>query len=92
VRAEAARHGWRYEVVGRKEEGLLLYLRRTRFLTAAEAEERWNAGSLDALVAPAEELPRLLGSLAGVVNPGREATVTINDQPRRYVLLTRQAL
>lgn len=89
VRDEAARRGWRYEVVGRREEGLLLYLRRTRFLTAEKAEERWRAGSLDALVVPAEELPRLLASLDRSVNSGREATVMINDQPRRYVLLTR---
>ncbi len=89
VRDEASRRGWRYEVVGRKEEGLLLYSRRTRFLTAEEAEERWNAGALDALVTSADELPRLLEKLPGIVNSGREATITINDQPRRYVLLTK---
>ena len=89
VRTEAAERGWRYEVVGRKEEGLLLYLRRTRFLTAEQAIEPWNAGALDALVAPAEEMPRLLEALAGPANSRREATITINDQPRRYVLLTK---
>lgn len=89
VRDEASRRGWRYDVVGRKEEGLLLYLRRTRFLTAEEAEERWNAGTLDALVTSADELPRLLERLPRIVNSGREATITINDRPRRYVLLTR---
>ncbi|HSH37404.1 MAG TPA: hypothetical protein VK993_01350, partial [Chthoniobacterales bacterium] len=89
VRDEAARHGWRYELVGRKEEGLLLYLRRTRFLTPGQAVQRWNSGEIDALVAPAEELPRLLEALPGAVNSGREATITINEQPRRYALLTK---
>jgi 4-amino-4-deoxy-L-arabinose transferase-like glycosyltransferase len=89
VRVEAAQRGWRYEVVGRKEEGLLLYLRRTRFLTADEAIERWNAGAIDALVAPAAELPRLLEALPGAVKSGREASITIGERPRRYVLLTK---
>jgi 4-amino-4-deoxy-L-arabinose transferase-like glycosyltransferase len=85
VREEAARRGWRYEVVGRREEGLLLYLRRTRFLTAEQAIERWNAGELDALIVPADEMPRF----PEAVQSGREATITINGQPRRYVLLTK---
>ena len=92
VRHEATQRGWRYEVVGRKEEGLLLYLRRTRFLSVDQAVERWNTGALDALVAPAEEMPRLLEAMAGAANSGREATITINNQPRRYVLVTRQTL
>ena len=89
VRAEAAERSWRYEVVGRREEGLLLYLRRTRFLSADQAIERWNRGELDALVAPAEEMPRLLEQMPGAVQTAREATIMINDQPRRYVLLTK---
>ena len=89
VRDEAARRGWRYEVVGRKEEGLLLYLRRTRFISADEAIEKWSAGAIDALVAPAAELPRLLEALPGAVTSGREASITIGERPRRYVLLTK---
>jgi hypothetical protein len=91
VRREAATHGWRYEVVGRREEGLLLYLRKTRFLRPEEAIARWNAGSLDALVVPAEQLPLLLAELSGAAASGLEASITINDEPRRYVLLTRAA-
>lgn len=89
IREEAAERGWRYEVVGRREEGLLLYLRRTRFLTVEEATERWNAGALDALVAPAKEVPRLLEQLPRAVHSGREASVTIAGRQRRYVLLTK---
>lgn len=89
VRALAAANGLRYEVIGRKEEGLLLYLRKTRFLKPDAAIERWNAKTLDALVTPAEELPRLLSILEGAKPAGPDATIMINDQPRRYVLLKR---
>jgi 4-amino-4-deoxy-L-arabinose transferase-like glycosyltransferase len=80
-----------YEVIGGKEEGLLLYLRRTRFLKPPEAVERWNAGTLDAVVAPAEQVPQLLTALSGAVESGLSGETRINRQPRRYVLLTRAA-
>ena len=91
VRREAAANRWRYEIVGRKEEGMLLYLGRTRFLKPAEAAQQWNSGSIDALVVPAEELAGLLPQLPAAAPSGLEATVTINQQPRRYLLLTRSA-
>ncbi|MEO6971446.1 MAG: hypothetical protein ABI217_11190 [Chthoniobacterales bacterium] len=50
VRGQAAQHGWRYEVVGGREEGMLLYLRRPHFLSADDALQQWNAGQIDALV------------------------------------------
>jgi 4-amino-4-deoxy-L-arabinose transferase-like glycosyltransferase len=50
VREEAAQHGLRYEVVGGREEGMLLYLRRPHFLSAEDAQRQWHAGQLDALV------------------------------------------
>ena len=50
VRQEAEAHGWRYEVVGGREEGMLLYLRRAHFLSADDALRQWNAGQIDALV------------------------------------------
>lgn len=90
VRIMTAANGWRYEVVGRKEEGLLLYLRKTRFLKAEEARELWNAGALDAVVAPAEDLPRM--SLIGATPAGPDATIIINAQPRRYVLLKHEGM
>ena len=91
VRREAAANRWRYEVVGRREEGMLLYLHRTRFLKPAEAVEAWNTGLLDALVVAAEELTALLPQLPGAAPSGLEASVTINARPRRYVLVTRSA-
>ena len=51
VRHEAEAHRWRYEVVSAKDEGLLLYLRKTHFVKPADAITEWNTGSLDALVA-----------------------------------------
>ncbi len=50
VREEAAQRGWRYEVVGGREEGMLLYLRRDHFLPPDDAVTQWKAGQLDALV------------------------------------------
>ncbi len=89
VRSEAATHGWRYEVVGGKEEGLLLYLRRTHFLSEEDAIARWKTDSLDALVLPAEDWPRLSREIPTAQSTGLEATVTINDRPRRYLLVKR---
>ncbi|CAN5260541.1 hypothetical protein BH20VER2_BH20VER2_17280 [soil metagenome] len=89
VRAEAAAKNWRYGVVGGKEEGLLLYLRRTRFLKAAPAIEQWNAGALEAVVVPAEQAPQLLAALPNAVEAGLAGTITVNRQPRRYLLLKR---
>lgn len=91
VRRQAETNGWQYEVIGGKEEGLLLYLRRMRFIKPAEAAERWKAGTLDAVVAPAEEVSRLMGGMPGLASSGAEASVTVNEQVRRYVLLARRA-
>lgn len=87
VRQEMTAQGRRYEVIGGKEEGLLLYLRRTRFIKPGEAAERWKSGALDGLVVPAEDAPRLLSELEAAAPSGLEASVQINDRERRYVLL-----
>ena len=50
VRKEAAEQSWRYAVVGAREEGMLLYLRRDHFLAPNDAVAQWNAGQLDALI------------------------------------------
>ncbi|MDQ3200193.1 MAG: hypothetical protein M3Q46_13600 [Verrucomicrobiota bacterium] len=50
VRQEAASKGWRYAVVGGREEGMLLYLRRDHFLAPNDAVAAWKEGRLDALV------------------------------------------
>lgn len=88
VRREAATHNWRYEVIGREEEGLLLYLRRTHFVKAADAVRLWNSGELKAIVAPEAELPSLLKQLPDGVASSIEGSIQINGRPRRYVLIT----
>ena len=86
VRAEAAQHHWQYQVVGRQEEGMLLYLRRDHFLSLDDAAEQWRGGKLDALVVrdqPARDWPTLL--------PGADlhfASEKGKDLPR-YLLLAR---
>lgn len=89
VRRQATANRWRYEVIGGREEGLLLYLQRAHFVKRADAVARWNAGALDALVAPAESLPSLLADLPGAKVSEAEGSIVIDDLQRRYVLLTR---
>jgi len=43
VRHEVEAHGWRYEVIGGKDEGILLYLRRLRFVEPEDAITKWKA-------------------------------------------------
>jgi 4-amino-4-deoxy-L-arabinose transferase-like glycosyltransferase len=65
VARETAAHNWRYGVVGGEEEGMLLYVRRTEFLEPEQAAADWNAGKLDALVAPDDETDSLMPQLQG---------------------------
>ena len=89
VRTEADAHGWQYDVIGRAQEGLLLYLERPRFVSPEEAVERWNAGAIDAVIAPEEERPRLLHELEGSI-PSRIRSWGENDKETpRYIFLTR---
>ena len=50
VRHETVRNGWRYGVIGGREEGMLLYLRCDHFLSPDDALAQWGSGALDALV------------------------------------------
>ena len=87
VRHEAEAHRWRYELVSAKDEGLLLYLRKTHFIEPDQAIAEWNRGNLDALVASTEKAPALLGKL-------RDASLSSlksgkKEQGTDYVLITR---
>ena len=79
----------RFEVIGGREEGLLLYLRKTRFIKPEEAIARWNAGELDALVAPEEDVPRLIAEMRGASKSNRRASIRVNDEQRAYALIVR---
>jgi len=87
VRHEAEAHRWRYEVLSAKDEGLLLYLRKTHFIEPDRAVIEWNRDNLDALVASAEQAPALLGELRGALLSSLKSGK--KEQGRDYVLITR---
>jgi len=89
VRRETEAHHWRYEVVSAKDEGLLLYLRRTHFIEPNRAIAEWNRGNLDALVAPAEKAPALMRELHDAALSQLKSNERREGQGRSYVLITR---
>ena len=89
VRNETEAHHWRYEVVSAKDEGLLLYLRRTHFIEPDRAIAEWNVGNLDALVAPAEKAPALIRELHDAALSQLRSKERREGQGRSYVLITR---
>jgi hypothetical protein len=90
VRHEAETHHWRYEVVSAKDEGLLLYLRKTHFVEPADAVTEWNSGHLDALVASKEKAAVLMRDLQGAALAQLQSNEREQSpQGRGYVLITR---
>jgi 4-amino-4-deoxy-L-arabinose transferase-like glycosyltransferase len=89
VRHEAEAHHWRYEVVSAKDEGLLLYLRKTRFIEPDRAVIEWNGGNLDALVASTEKAPALLSELRDASLSSLKSNERKKEQGQDYVLITR---
>ena len=90
VRHEAEARHWRYEVVSAKDEGVLLYLRKTHFVKPIDAMTEWNAGNLDVLVASEEKAAVLVPDLKGAVL----SQLGANEQEQKhqdkgYVLITR---
>src|SRR5436309_15753002 len=90
VRREAEAHHWRYEVVSAKDEGLLLYLRKTHFVEPADAITEWNAASLDALVASEEKAAALMRELQGAALAQLQSNEQEqHKQGRGYVFIIR---
>jgi hypothetical protein len=89
VRQEAAARGWRYEVVGGDDEGMLLYLRQTEFLEPDQAAAEWNRGKLDGLVVPDDELAELLPRLPGAVPSKIGWSGPAGRYKKRYIFLVR---
>ncbi len=90
IRHEAVAHHWHYEVVSAKDEGLLLYLRKTDFVKPADAITEWNTGNLDALVASKEKAAVLMRDLQGAALSQLQSNEQEqHDQGRGYVLITR---
>ncbi|HJW39466.1 MAG TPA: glycosyltransferase family 39 protein [Candidatus Udaeobacter sp.] len=88
VRHETEAHHWRYELVSAKDEGLLLYLRKTHFIEPDRAVIEWNRGNLDALVASTEKAPALLGELRDASLSSLKSNESRKEQGRDYVLIT----
>ena len=88
VRSEAAKNGWRYGVVGGREEGMLLYLRQDHFLAPEAAIAAWKAGRLNALVVRDQPAPPWLEELPGA--DLRATSETVRGLPR-YLLLVRSS-
>jgi len=90
IRHKAEAHHWRYEVVSAKDEGLLLYLRKTHFVRPADAITEWNTGNLDALVASKDKTAVLMRDLQGAAL----SQFQLNEREQNhegggYVLITR---
>ena len=90
VRHEAEANHWLYEVVSAKDEGMLLYLRKTHFVEPADAVTEWNAGNLDALVASKQKAAVLMRDLKGAaLSQSQPNEREEHQQGRGYVLITR---
>jgi hypothetical protein len=76
-------------VVGGREEGMLLYLRRDHFLAPNDAVAQWKAGQLDALVVRNEPVRPWLELL-----PGAQLQFVSEKSAAvpRYSLLARAAM
>ncbi len=88
VRHEAEVRRWRYEVISAKDEGLLLYVRRTHFIEPDRAVIEWNRGNLDALVVSTEKAPGLLAELRGASLSSLKSNERKKEQGRDYILIT----
>jgi hypothetical protein len=85
---EAALRRWRYEAISGSDEGMLLYLQKTHFIEPHKAISEWNRDALDALVAPAEEGPRLMSELQNASLSPLRPVERKNQRGKSYVLLT----
>ena len=88
VREEAAKNHWRYESLGKSDEGVPLYLTRPHFLKREVAVAKWNNGEIDALAVPSDWAADLMGQLHNSTRRFESATRE-NLKRSNYVLLTR---
>jgi len=89
VRRIAQTSHFRYEVVRAPDEGLLLYLERTRFLTSDRAAQLWRAGTIDGLVVRAGDQLQLAELPEVELRPRLSATKD-NKSGTTYVFVTRK--
>ena len=89
VRAQASAHRWRYEVVSTRDEGLLLYLQKMRYIEPDRAVAEWNTGNLDALVASKENATALMAQLREATVSQLKSSERKKEQGMGYVLIVR---
>jgi 4-amino-4-deoxy-L-arabinose transferase-like glycosyltransferase len=89
VRREIEARHWRYEVISAKDEGLLLYLRKTHFTEPDVAITKWNNGNLDVLVASTEKAAGLMSQLHAATLSQFKSLNRKKEQGTSYVLITR---
>jgi 4-amino-4-deoxy-L-arabinose transferase-like glycosyltransferase len=89
VRHEAELRHWRYGVVSARDEGLLLYLRKTYFIEPDRAVAEWNRGNLDALVVPTEKAAALMRELRDGSLSELKSNEGDDERGQAYVLITR---
>ena len=89
VRHEAETNHWRYEVISARDEGLLLYLRKTHFIEPDRAQAEWNDGNLDALVVSTEKAPAVMPQLQGAAVSQLKSNQARDGRETGYVLITR---
>src|SRR5438876_10365468 len=89
VRHEAEARQWRCEVVSAKDEGLLLYLRRTQFIEPDRALAEWNRENIDALVVSTEKAPAVMPQLQGAAVSQLKSNQARDGRQTGYVLITR---
>ena len=89
VRHEAEARQWRCEVVSAKDEGLLLYLRRTQFIEPDRALAEWNRENIDALVVSTEKAPAVMPQLQGAAVSQLKSNQARDGRETGYVLITR---
>jgi hypothetical protein len=85
---QAEAHHWRYEAISAKDEGLLLYLRKTHFLAPDRAVAEWNGGNLDGLIASTDKAPAMMRELRDAALSGLKSNER-KDERTGYVLITR---
>ena len=90
TRREAEMRRWRYEVVSTKDEGILLYCRKTRYILPAQAVAEWNAGNLDALVVSNEKAAVIMPQLRAGTFYQLKASEKMKGQSNGYVLIARR--
>jgi 4-amino-4-deoxy-L-arabinose transferase-like glycosyltransferase len=89
VRFRAVANNWRYEAISTVDEGLLLYLRKTHFVSPGDAVADWNDAKLDGLVVPVPEVSSLLPRLNDSFLSSLRSDPRPDGSDIRYVWITR---